>query len=275
MKNSWKRPAAFTLAAAMICAQGTLVSAEPGPAGSADISYLTLQPGETEASVNLNWYAPAGTERAMVKFSSAAEEITAEASVSALTAPTKLDTGKYTDTGLMVCKASVDGLEPETVYTYQVSYDGGASWLGGYPYTTAGTDGFRFGFTSDPQIKEDQSNDDQGWNPVDGTNQTGWASMMEKLAEEGYDAGKLNVDEEQELAARYRVMSIPTLIIFKDGKEVDRTSTRRSLRRKRWPRSHMRRQWETMTDTICSRIILTCPMRCLWQEWTRTACWNR
>ena len=66
MKNSWKRTAAFTLAVAMICAQGTLVSAEPGPAGSADISYLTLQPGETEASVNLNWYAPAGTERAMV-----------------------------------------------------------------------------------------------------------------------------------------------------------------------------------------------------------------
>ena len=208
MKNSWKRTAAFTLAAAMICAQGTLVSAEPGPAGSAgtagsagmsgsetaapevkngtaDISYLTLQPGETEASVNLNWYAPAGTERAVVKFSSAAGEVTAEASVSALTAPTKLDTGKYTDTGLMVCKASVDGLEPETAYTYQISYDGGASWLGGYTYTTAGTDGFRFGFTSDPQIKEDQSNDDQGWNPADGTNQTGWASMMEKLAEEG------------------------------------------------------------------------------------------
>ena len=30
------------------------------------------------------------------------------------------------------------------------------------------------------------------------------------------------MDEEQELAARYRVMSIPTLIIFKDGKEADR-----------------------------------------------------
>ena len=45
---------------------------------------------------------------------------------------------------------------------------------------------------------------------------------VEKLAEEGYNAGKLNVDEEQELAARYRVMSIPTLIVFKDGQEVDR-----------------------------------------------------
>lgn len=29
--------------------------------------------------------------------------------------------------------------------------------------------------------------------------------------------GKLNVDENNEIAARYRVMSIPTLIVFKNG----------------------------------------------------------
>lgn len=34
--------------------------------------------------------------------------------------------------------------------------------------------------------------------------------------------GKVNVDEEQELAARYGVMSIPTIVYFKDGKEIDR-----------------------------------------------------
>ena len=45
---------------------------------------------------------------------------------------------------------------------------------------------------------------------------------IEKLAEEGYNAGKLNVDEEQALAMQYRVMNIPTLIVFKDGQEVDR-----------------------------------------------------
>ena len=33
---------------------------------------------------------------------------------------------------------------------------------------------------------------------------------------------KVNVDEEQELAIRYGVMSIPTVIFFKDGKEIDR-----------------------------------------------------
>ena len=34
--------------------------------------------------------------------------------------------------------------------------------------------------------------------------------------------GKVNVDEEQELAIRYGVMSIPTVIFFKDGKEIAR-----------------------------------------------------
>ena len=34
--------------------------------------------------------------------------------------------------------------------------------------------------------------------------------------------GKVDVDEEQELAIRYGVMSIPTVIFFKDGKEIGR-----------------------------------------------------
>ena len=34
--------------------------------------------------------------------------------------------------------------------------------------------------------------------------------------------GKVNVDEEGELAIRYGVMNIPTVIFFKDGKEIDR-----------------------------------------------------
>ncbi|SMB94750.1 thioredoxin [Thermanaeromonas toyohensis ToBE] len=33
---------------------------------------------------------------------------------------------------------------------------------------------------------------------------------------------KLNVDENQELAAQYGIMSIPTLVIFKDGEEIGR-----------------------------------------------------
>ena len=35
--------------------------------------------------------------------------------------------------------------------------------------------------------------------------------------------GKVNVDEEMELARRYRVASIPTLIVFENGAEVRRS----------------------------------------------------
>ena len=35
--------------------------------------------------------------------------------------------------------------------------------------------------------------------------------------------GKINVDEEQALAMKYGVSSIPTLIVFKDGVEVKRS----------------------------------------------------
>lgn len=49
--------------------------------------------------------------------------------------------------------------------------------------------------------------------------------VVEELATE-FDGkvkiGKLNVDENGSTAQTYGVMSIPTLILFKDGKEIDR-----------------------------------------------------
>jgi len=44
--------------------------------------------------------------------------------------------------------------------------------------------------------------------------------VVDEIAGElsGVKVGKINVDEEQELAVRFRVMSIPTLLIFKNGK---------------------------------------------------------
>ena len=45
--------------------------------------------------------------------------------------------------------------------------------------------------------------------------------IVDEIAEERSDitVGKVNVDDENALAMRYGVMSIPTLIVFKDGKE--------------------------------------------------------
>jgi len=49
--------------------------------------------------------------------------------------------------------------------------------------------------------------------------------IVDVLAEENaakLEVGKLNVDENPSLAAQYGVRGIPTLLFFKDGKEVKR-----------------------------------------------------
>ncbi|MCM1468005.1 MAG: thioredoxin [Alistipes sp.] len=48
------------------------------------------------------------------------------------------------------------------------------------------------------------------------------APIVEELSESHTEARfyKVNVDEENELAVKYRVMSIPTLMVFKDGEAV-------------------------------------------------------
>lgn len=48
---------------------------------------------------------------------------------------------------------------------------------------------------------------------------------IEKLAAESdgsYRVGKVNVDEQGEIAMRYGIQSIPTLIVFKNGQEISR-----------------------------------------------------
>lgn len=49
--------------------------------------------------------------------------------------------------------------------------------------------------------------------------------IMKELAKEyqgKVKIGKVNVDEDQKYAQKYGVMSIPTLILFKNGKELER-----------------------------------------------------
>ena len=47
--------------------------------------------------------------------------------------------------------------------------------------------------------------------------------ILETIADEGCDAKilKLNVDNAQSIAGQYGVMSIPTMILFKDGQKID------------------------------------------------------
>lgn len=49
--------------------------------------------------------------------------------------------------------------------------------------------------------------------------------ILEEIAGECSDIkiGKINVDEQPELASQFRVMSIPTLIVIKDGKIVNQS----------------------------------------------------
>ena len=56
--------------------------------------------------------------------------------------------------------------------------------------------------------------------------------IIEEIAEERSDilVGKVNVDEEPDLARKYRVMSIPTLVVMKNGKIMNQAIGARSKR---------------------------------------------
>ena len=47
------------------------------------------------------------------------------------------------------------------------------------------------------------------------------APIVKEIAEEGQiKVGKVNVDEEQALAVRFKVTVIPTIVAFRDGQEI-------------------------------------------------------
>lgn len=58
------------------------------------------------------------------------------------------------------------------------------------------------------------------------------APIMDQIAEEysgKVSVCKVNVDDESALASEYAVVSIPTIIIFKDGKQVEKLVGARSF----------------------------------------------
>lgn len=62
------------------------------------------------------------------------------------------------------------------------------------------------------------------WAPWCGPCKMQGALLEQKLAPENPEIAilKVNVDEEPGLAAKFGVMSIPTLVLYKDGKMIDR-----------------------------------------------------
>jgi thioredoxin 2 len=53
------------------------------------------------------------------------------------------------------------------------------------------------------------------------------APMLDRVADERrtqVQVGKINTDEQQDLAARFNIRSIPTLMLFRGGKEIARRS---------------------------------------------------
>ncbi len=52
------------------------------------------------------------------------------------------------------------------------------------------------------------------------------APVVEQIAEENpqYLIGKINVDKEPELARKFNVLSIPTLVVLKDGKVISQSA---------------------------------------------------
>lgn len=50
--------------------------------------------------------------------------------------------------------------------------------------------------------------------------------IVDEIAKERSDikVGKVNIEEQQELASAFRIMSIPTLVVVKDGKTVSQSS---------------------------------------------------
>ena len=51
------------------------------------------------------------------------------------------------------------------------------------------------------------------------------APIVEEIANENTDikVGKVNVDEQPQLAQQFGIMSIPTILVFKDGKVANQT----------------------------------------------------
>ena len=67
------------------------------------------------------------------------------------------------------------------------------------------------------------------WAPWCGPCQAMMPVLADFETQTGIKVGKINVDEQGELAGQFRVMSIPTFVVMKDGKPVEQFVGGKSL----------------------------------------------
>jgi hypothetical protein len=158
--------------------------------------HILLGVGATESQRIASWYFPANVDQSLEiqktdsmtggAFTDAKKTVAASkaantaADTSATDSSTKSIPGITNESGYVNAHATIDGLEPNTTYTYHVGAADGSAWSTPYTFTTKSFSGdFDFLFFGDPQIGSSGFTDDDG---------AGWADTLKYATTKEKDA---------------------------------------------------------------------------------------
>ncbi len=158
--------------------------------------HILLGVGATESQRIASWYFPANVDQSVEiqktdsmtggVFTDAKKTIAATKSTntaadsSTVDSSTKAIPGITNEAGYVNAHAVIDGLEPNTTYTYHVGAADGSAWSTSYTFTTKSFSGdFDFLFFGDPQIGSSGFVDDDG---------AGWADTLQYATTKEKDA---------------------------------------------------------------------------------------
>ncbi|WIB13433.1 Ig-like domain repeat protein [Curtobacterium sp. MCPF17_052] len=158
--------------------------------------HILLGVGATESQRIASWYFPANVDQSVEiqktdtmtggVFTDAKKTIAAQksantaADTSTTDSSTKAIPGITNEAGYVNAHAVIDGLEPNTTYTYHVGAADGSAWSTSYTFTTKSFSGdFDFLFFGDPQIGSSGFVDDDG---------AGWADTLKYATTKEKDA---------------------------------------------------------------------------------------
>ncbi|MBY0175234.1 Ig-like domain repeat protein [Curtobacterium herbarum] len=158
--------------------------------------HILLGVGATESQRIASWYFPAKVDQSVEiqktdsmtggVFTDAKKTIAATKSTntaadsSTVDSSTKAIPGITNEAGYVNAHAVIDGLEPNTTYTYHVGAADGSAWSTSYTFTTKSFSGdFDFLFFGDPQIGSSGFVDDDG---------AGWADTLQYATTKEKDA---------------------------------------------------------------------------------------